>query len=78
MTLAYVTNRNIECKDFPITSMKVSQKDWRELCFKCMQLDNEDDLAFKEGDHPDHYNMILLHPRSKKLFWAYSHDFDFK
>lgn len=52
-------------------------EDWKTLHFKSMVLDESDGHTIVESDHPDGYNMIILHPRTHELIWVYSIDFDF-
>lgn len=75
---AYLRKQLIEDEDYTCASICVTREEWERLEFKCMQLDDQDNTPFSEKDHPDGYNMILLHPETHELFWAYSADFDFK
>lgn len=77
-TIAFVRADLLEDEDYPNASICVTREDWESLGFYCMQLDKEDNQPFLETDTEDGYNMILLHPKTKELFWAYSADFEFK
>lgn len=61
------------------TSPPLMHSDFESLSFLCMQLDSdpEDPTPFIETDHPDGFNMILLHPETHRLIWCYSIDFEF-
>lgn len=76
-TIAFVRKDLIDEEDYPPSSICVTREEWEGLYFYCMQLDREDDLPFQETDHPEGFNMILLHPETHQLFWVYSIDFEF-
>ena len=78
MTIAYIRKQLIEDEDYTCASICITREEWETLKFKCMLLDDEDNTAFSEKDTEDGYNLILLHPLTKVLFWAYSCDFDFE
>lgn len=77
ITTAYMRKSLIEDDNYLASSIELPAGDWQRLEFKYMQLDG-DEQVFSEKDHPDGYNMILLHPETYQLFWAYSSEFDFK
>lgn len=60
----------------PPTSPQISHRDFKNLAFKGMILDAADGHSIVETDHPEGYNMILLHPRTLRLHWCYSYDFE--
>ena len=78
-TYAIANQKNIEDhEEYPSsTSICITREEWERCKFKYMVLDEEDNTPFLETDHPDGYNMILLHPETHELFWGYSADFDF-
>lgn len=63
--------------DLPPTDPMISGWDLGRLIFKHMILDSADGHSINESDHPDGYNMLILHPETMHLHWCYSHDFDF-
>lgn len=77
-TLAYLRKKLIEDEDYTYASICITREEWERLEFKCMLLDDEDNTPFSEKDTEDGFNLILLHPETKQLFWAYSADFDYK
>lgn len=76
-TYAYVSDRNILFSDYPTVSIFIHKEEWYGLEFKCMLLDDADRTAFSETDTEQGYNLLLMHPITKVVFWGYSHDFDF-
>lgn len=76
-TYAKIAKHLIETEDYPIASILITSEEWERLKFICMTLDSQDSIPFLETDHPDRFNMILLHPEKHELFWAYSCDFDY-
>lgn len=78
-TCAIANRKSIEeHDDYPTVSICVTREEWERCKFLCMQLDSQDPTVFIETDHPDGYNMILLHPETHELFWGYSADFEFE
>ncbi len=74
---AYAKKYDIEHGWYPASSIDISPSEWETLQFKHMILDSSDPTPFVETDHPDGFNMILLHPETKVLFWGYTADFDY-
>ena len=67
-----------KCDDLPPMSHPAMQK--REILthmFKHMFLDSCDGHMITEKDHPEGYNMLILHPITKCIHWVHSADFDF-
>lgn len=75
--LAYAKKNEIENGYYPTASIYIRRQEWETLKFLYMQLDESDDTDFIPNDHPEGFNVILMHPVTKELFWSYSHDLDF-
>jgi hypothetical protein len=60
----------------PPTHPQLSDKDLCTLLFKSMTLDEADGHSIIESDHPEGFNMLILHPVTHCIHWAYTHDFD--
>lgn len=76
-TYARLTRDLIDDESYLTSDPQLSLKDLETLTFVCMQLDSEDPTVFVETDHPDGYNLLIMHPISRQIHWAYSCDFDF-
>ena len=62
---------------FPTTHPELSEFELGSMIFKHMILDECDGYTIIEDDHPDGFNMLILHPQTHLIHWCYSHDFDF-
>jgi hypothetical protein len=72
---AIVRRDLIERGDYPPSSIEVSSRDWDELEFEFWLIQGYN--ATQDGDFEEGYDLILVHPRTGKLFWSYSIDFSF-
>lgn len=70
---AYARPDILEHGLYPPASIGISPQEWRELAFEYTL----DDYPEHNGT-PEHYNLVLKHPETGDLFWAYSIDFDYK
>lgn len=61
----------------PSTDPQLSRDDLETLEFIDMILDRDDGHHIDETDHPDGYNMLIMHPKTNHIHWAYTWDFDF-
>jgi len=76
-TYAHLRDCRKDEADQVACSPPISSNDLEMLKFLYIQVDSADGDNITEQDHPDGYNMLILHPRTKRIHWAYSHDFDF-
>jgi len=76
-TYAHLRDIRKDEADQVACSPPISSNDLEMLKFLYIQVDSADGDNITEQDHPDGYNLLILHPRTKRIHWAYSHDFDF-
>jgi len=69
---AYVRPDLIQDEQYPPSSIAITPEEWQTLEFKAWNIQ-----GYNEG-FEEQYTLLLQHPTTFEVFWAYSIDFEFK